>query len=166
MADLNVETSEVVYQVFQAFFDKDTDNYGKDIERETGLSQGQVGDSLKALLDAELIEKGKRGQSQYYEINRAGIKKYVEDLWNQDFHNNLEDFLPIYVEEYTQKHEQVSTIGRMLGEDLMNGLRVWTDFRMEEDVPWAIDTVNKMEEEKEKDYYVDDFVATSMNSID
>lgn len=123
MGKINLKTSSAAYKVLSVVLKNDEGSYGKEIEREADLSQGQVGDCLKILYETGLVKKGKRTRAQYYELDPEGLAGFLPELYLNDFSvsSEFQGFLQRYVSLYVRFNRE-STVQLMLRDDLVTSL--------------------------------------------
>jgi len=164
MAELSLENSEVVYQVFRALKQPQVESYGKSIERYTGLSQGQVGDALRKLLEKDIIKKGKRTQSQYYKINYEGLADFTNEQLELENTKDMAELLKHYTKFYTNTKE-ISTIQKMLVEDFQEGLFSYK-MRRKEKIPEKFeDLVSEVLSEYDASMRPEEHIANAFESL-
>ena len=81
----NVLTGERAYQVLKRISESEEGSYGTEIAEEIDTTQQVVSEIISILKEMELVEKGKRTQAQYYEVNFDGFS----DLFKQLVEKNL-----------------------------------------------------------------------------
>ena len=81
----NVLTGERAYQVLKRISESEEGSYGTEIAEEIDTTQQVVSEIISILKEMELVEKGKRTQAQYYEVNFDGFS----DLFKQLVEENL-----------------------------------------------------------------------------
>ena len=164
MTRLNLLTSQVVYRVLRSFFNHEIENYGKAIQRETDISQGQVGESIKTLLEADILKKGKRTKAQYYKINKEGLHNLFKETNNieRDF-DFVKELIYIYTRNYCLKIED-SNIQEMLTEEFKRGLQTNITHQKIEDER-AEDLFIEIRENDELTQYSEDFIQQAFSSL-
>lgn len=146
----NVLTGERAYQVLREIAKNEDGSYSSEIARNIETTQQVVSEIIKILReDFQVLEKGKRTQAQYYEINYDGfytffldvlsdalLEKETEELESEledeanfreilqdnSLQSNLKPFLKEYVRHYLRLRE-TSTLQEMLFDDFFEGLR-------------------------------------------
>ena len=80
----NVLTGKRAYQVLKNICRAEDGSYSTKISNKIGTTQQVVSEIIKILKDLGLIQKGKRTQAQYYEINLKGFVALFEELIQEE----------------------------------------------------------------------------------
>ncbi|MFB6203577.1 MAG: hypothetical protein ABEK01_03745 [Candidatus Nanohaloarchaea archaeon] len=148
---LNIE--ELPYRILRAAaVSTDQHSLEEIVEDYERFGMGSVQEVLDSLEDHGVLDVEETSDGKRYQLDRKGLQDYMEDLWEEEYDGDVSvetDFFNDYVTTYLQKN-MVSTLKKMLADDLHDGLKAKADFEMESTPGELLTALGEMDDARER----------------